>query len=78
MAKRLSYDIGFYTLDQVEKLMALFNEGKNHSGITLSCDTDVPDQNNLIITIESNKYNSKLEMLEMFSSILAVELLDRI
>jgi len=78
MAKRLSYDIGFYTLDQVEKLMALFNGHKNHSGITLSCDTDVPDQYNLIITIESDKYNSKLEMLEMFSAILAVELLDRI
>jgi len=78
MAKRLSYDIGFYTLDQVKKLMTLFNEGKNHSGITLSCDTDVPDRSNLIITIESDKYNSKLEMLDMFSAILAVELLDRI
>lgn len=78
MAKKLSYDIGFYTLDQVEKLMALFNGQRNHCGITLSCDTDDPDQNNLIITIKSDKYNSKLEMLEMFSAILAIELLDRI
>lgn len=76
MAKKLSHDIGYYNRDEVEKLIALF-EG-NHCGITLSANLDVPDWSNLIITIESDKYNSKLEMLEMFSAVLAVELLDRI
>ena len=76
MASKLTYDIGFYTRAEVEKLMTLFNGRKNHSGIILSADFDVPDQNNLVITIESDKYNSKLEMLEMFSAVLAVELLD--
>lgn len=78
MASKLSYDVGYYSFDEINKLMTLFNGGKGRNGIILTADVNVPDWNNILLTIESDKYSSKLEMLNMFSAILAVELLDRL
>ena len=78
MASKLSYDVGYYSYEEINKLMTLFNGDKGRNGIILTADVNVPDWNNILLTIESNKYSSKLEMLDMFSAILAVELLDRL
>lgn len=73
--KKLSYDIGYYTKKDVDKLFELFNGNNGREGITISVDLNVPDWNNLLVTIESEKYDSVLKMLDMFASILLVELL---
>lgn len=73
--KTLRYDIGYYTKKDVDKLFELFNGNKGREGITISVDLNVPDWNNLLVTIESEKYESVLKMLDMFASILLVELL---
>lgn len=78
MASKLSYDIGYYSFDEINKLMTLFNGDKGRNGITVTADVNVPDWNNILLTIESDKFNSKLEMVDMFANILAVELLDRL
>ena len=73
--KKLSYDIGYYTKKDVDKLFELFNGNKGREGIVLSVDLNVPDWNNLLVTIESEKYESALKMLDMFTSIILAELL---
>lgn len=73
--KKLSYDIGYYTKKDVDKLFELFNGNKGREGITLSVNLDVPDWSNLLVTIESEKYESVVKMLDMFASILLAELL---
>lgn len=78
MARKLSYDIGYYSYAEFEKLKTMFNGDKGRNGVYITADINVPDWNNILLTIESDKYNSKLEMVDMFANILAVELLDRI
>lgn len=78
MASKLTYDIGYYSYAEFEKLKKIFNDDKGREGIIITCELDVPDWNNMIITLESDKYTDKVKMLDMFSAILAVELLDRI
>ena len=75
MAK-LTHDLGYYSYSEVEKLKKIFNGDKGRNGIKITCDINFPDWNNLVITLESDKYTDKVKMLEMFGSILAVELLD--
>lgn len=78
MAKKLTYDIGYYSYAEFEKLKTIFNGDEGREGIVVTCDINVPDWNNLVITLESDKYTDKVKMLDMFSAVLAVELLDRI
>ena len=77
MASKLSYDIGYYSYAELEKLKAMFNGDKGRNGLYITADINVPDWNNILITIESDKYTDKIQMLDMFANILAVELLDR-
>lgn len=76
MASKVSHDLGYYTYAGLEKLKTLFNGDKGRNGIIVTANINVPDWNNILVTIESDKYTSKFAMLDMFASILSIELLD--
>ena len=76
MASKVSHDLGYYTYAGFEKLKTLFNGDKGRTGIIVTTDLNVPDWNNLLVTIESDKYPNKIRMLDTFANILAVEVLD--
>lgn len=78
MASKLTYDIGYYLKEDYLKLRRVFNDDLGRNGIVVTADLDVPDPFNILVTIESDAFPNKILMLDMFSNILAVELLDRI
>ena len=78
MASKLTYDIGYYLKDDYLKLRSMFNGEKGRNGIVVTADLDVPDPFNILVTIESEAFPNKILMLDMFSNILAVELLGRL
>ena len=75
MAK-LTHEMGYYSCWEVGKLRKIFNDDKGRCGIVVNSKYNAHYLSGPVLTIESDKYADKVEMLQMFSAILAKELLE--
>lgn len=75
MENRRVYDVGYFSDKEYLKLREIFDGETGRAGIVVSADPDYLDPINTLVTISSDKFNNTLDMVTMFSNILAIELL---
>jgi hypothetical protein len=72
----MRYEIGYHSERVLLKLQSLLQVKYRYLGIEATANVNVPDQNNLLVIIQSDKYTNEADMIATFINVMMIEMFE--